>query len=548
MAPASEAHASELAAVALALGAREVGRLSPGEERLAAGAARVPRGKVAAFREAIARGEDPIGAAFCALRSPVERRPLGATYTPRAVVEAMTEWAASATPARVVDAGAGSGRFVVAAGRRFPRAALVATEIDPLALLGLRAHLAAAGLARRSRVVAGDYRSLALGAVRGPTLFIGNPPYVRHHAIGAEWKAWLVRRAKELGLHASQLAGLHVHFFLATAHLARPGDYGAFVTAAEWLDVNYGALVRQLLLGPLGGRSIHLVEPTSPVFPDAQATAAVACFEVGSRAAELTLARVTSLEALGQLATGRLVRRERLERSARWTPLTTRARPTPAGYIELGELCRVHRGQVTGKNSVWIAGPHSETLPLSVLYPAVTKARELFAAGHLLADTAGLRRVIDLPADLDALPAAQRAPIERFLRTARGMGADRGFIARHRRAWWSVGLYEPAPILATYMARRPPAFVRNPAGARHLNIAHGLYPRVSLSPRALDALARYLSSATDVTQGRTYAGGLTKFEPREMERLPVPTPELLEATPAAFRAARRFRTKPAKLL
>jgi adenine-specific DNA-methyltransferase len=30
-------------------------------------------------------------------------------------------------------------------------------------------------------------------------------------------------------------------------------------------------------------------------------------------------------------------------------------------------------------------------------------------------------------------------------------------------------------------------------------------------------------------EGRTYAGGLTKFEPREMERLLVPSPELLGA-------------------
>jgi hypothetical protein len=78
------------------------------------------------------------------------------------------------------------------------------------------------------------------------------------------------------------------------------------------------------------------------------------------------------------------------------------------------------------------------------------------------------------------------------------------------------------------MARRPPAFVRNLAGARHINIAHGLYPRDRLAPRSLDALARYLATATTLTQGRTYAGGLTKFEPREMERLLVPTPELLK--------------------
>jgi hypothetical protein len=75
------------------------------------------------------------------------------------------------------------------------------------------------------------------------------------------------------------------------------------------------------------------------------------------------------------------------------------------------------------------------------------------------------------------------------------------------------------------MARRPPAFVRNLADARHINIAHGLYPREDFTSDFLDAIAKYLSGNTSTTSGRTYAGGLTKFEPREMERLPVPAPE-----------------------
>ena len=132
--------------------------------------------------------------------------------------------------------------------------------------------------------------------------------------------------------------------------------------------------------------------------------------------------------------------------------------------------------------------------------------------------------MIDLPADLDLLDASARRAVERFLRAARSMGASLGFVSRNRRAWWSVGLHAPAPILATYMARRAPAFVRNLAGARHINIAHGLYPRLPMTDAALDALARYLARATSLADGRTYAGGLTKFEPKEMERLLVPAP------------------------
>ena len=84
------------------------------------------------------------------------------------------------------------------------------------------------------------------------------------------------------------------------------------------------------------------------------------------------------------------------------------------------------------------------------------------------------------------------------------------------------------------MARRPPAFVRNTAGDRHINIAHGIYPRELMDSLELDSLAAYLRTSVSTASGRTYAGGLTKFEPREMERLVVPGLPLLRerSTPA----------------
>jgi hypothetical protein len=81
------------------------------------------------------------------------------------------------------------------------------------------------------------------------------------------------------------------------------------------------------------------------------------------------------------------------------------------------------------------------------------------------------------------------------------------------------------------MARRPPAFVRNMTDARHINIAHGIYPRDPMSDATLDALAAFLSRTVTQAEGRTYAGGLTKFEPKEVERLLVPEPSTLTQLP-----------------
>jgi len=518
-----------LVSAALQLGAESVPGWSDDERALVTGVSHVSV-PTDVLREQIVSGADPLGDAYCHIRNGEQRRSLGQTYTPPAIVSSMLEWAANeVTPARVVDPGSGSGRFTVAAGHRFPMAQLVASDVDPIATLMTRGSLAAAGFAKRSTVLLLDYRVLDHGPVEGRTLYIGNPPYVRHHQIEQEWKRWLLQTAAARGHVASGLAGLHVHFFLATVEHGAPGDVGAFITSAEWLDVNYGSLVRQLLLDGLGGLGVHVLDPDAAPFADVATTGVITTFRLGSRPKSMKLRRVKTVDDLGALEGGRPVSRERLAEAKRWTPLIRVTPKLPEGWIELGELCRVHRGAVTGANNVWVTRPDETDLPPEVLFPSVTRARELFAAGATLQEASHLRCVIDLPADLDVFDAGTRKVVDRFLRQAKKHGVHDGYIARSRRVWWKVGLRNPAPILATYMARRPPAFVRNLADARHINIAHGLYPRIPMSDAVLDTLASALRSSVVVGQGRTYAGGLTKFEPREMERVPVPSLELLGA-------------------
>lgn len=525
-----DAGASEqaLVAVALALGARQVPGWSAAEEELAATPLRAfSSHQVSEVEHLVRRGLDPLGEMFCRLRSPASRRRLGATYTPFEIVDFMiSSVPRRQSPRRVIDPGAGSGRFLLRAAGRYPDADLVGIEIDPLAALVLRGNLAAAGLAHRSQVLLEDYRSVSLPQVDGTTLYIGNPPYVRHHQVDPKWKQWLVSKANHLGHRSSQLAGLHVYFFLATALAARRGDLGVFITAAEWLDVNYGRLLRDLFLDRLGGLRIVVVEPAACPFPDAAATAAITSFRIEARPATISIRRVSKLSELGR-GKGRSIKRERLVTEPRWSRLSQARAKMPKGHVELGEVFRVHRGQVTGANRIWIAGKHSRDLPESVLFPTVTRARELLRAGLVLADSGNLKRVIDLPPDLSILRAEDRRAVARFMALAKAAGADQTYIARNRKAWWSVGLKQPAPILATYMARRPPAFVRNLAAARHINIAHGLYPRQELPEAYLQFLVSFLAGSVGIAAGRTYAGGLTKFEPREMERITVPSPEMV---------------------
>lgn len=485
---------------------------------------------VRATRAAIRKGHDPLGEIFLRLRSAATRRTLGAVYTPPAIIQSMLNWSADqGTPTRVVDPGAGSGRYIVAAAVRFPSAQLIAVELDPVAALMLRATLTVHGFIRRAKIIVDDFRLAKLGSSKGHTLFLGNPPYVRHHDIGDDWKQWLATSAHHYGVKASKLAGLHIHFFVRALQLAKPGDVGAFITSAEWLDVNYGSTLRELLANQLGGVAVHVLDAKTMPFENATTTGAITCFKVGQTGDGLRVRSVETLAKLNGLSKGAMVPWPQVRKATRWSPLFKPSRPVPEGYVELGELCRVHRGQVTGSNGIWIAGTHSDGLPESVLVPTITKARDLLSAGDSLQCGHVLRCVIDIPADLDELAVEDRTKVHKFLKWAQQHGADQSYIAQHRRAWWAVGLKDPAPILSTYMARRTPAFVRNLCEARHINIAHGIYPREHLSAATLDALAGWLRKNVVTDDGRTYAGGLTKFEPKELERVLVPSLEVLTA-------------------
>jgi len=474
----------------------------------------------------IRSGQDPLGDAYCALRSQDERRKAGAIYTPYTIIAPMVNWPhfENLSPARIVDAGAGSGRFILRAGAVYNSALLIGIERDPIAALILRANASVLNMLPRLQVIVGDYRSVNLNRINGATLFIGNPPYTRHHNISKTWKDWFSNLLSGHNIPSSKLAGLHVHFFAKTLQLSKEGDYGVFITSSEWLDVNYGKVLRHMLTNGLGGLSIHVLSPESLPFNDAHTTGAITCFKVGSTQTSIKFRSVDSPSDLKNLSEGgHKVSKSLLNASSRWSIYVKRTRSSTAGSVKIGDIFRVHRGQVTGCNRVFIEGGYDGELPGTILYPTVTRAQELFDSAIMLTSSEGFKNVIDIPEDLSQFGRAERKKINRFLTWAIQQKANESYIAKHRKPWWSVRLYQPAPIICTYMARRSPRFIRNLCDMRHINIAHGLYPVTHLSNEDLDLVVNWLNHNVSKKSGRTYAGGLTKFEPGEVANIIIPS-------------------------
>lgn len=465
---------------------------------------------------------DPAGDRHLASLGRAERNRRGATYTPANLVVAMIDWAAARIdPVRIVDPGAGSGRFAIAAARRWPRARVIAIDTDAAALAILAANARAAGVAGRIEIRHADYVDAAIGATAGPTLFLGNPPFVRHHHLSQPTKAWWRMACRDFGERASGLAGLHNLFFVRTLQLAAPGDLACFVAAAEWLDTNYGATLRRLSAGPLGLDALFLADPAAALFPGVMTRAGIFGFRLHTRPSSFSFAPITDSTATNLPTPTRRIETAELSEGAPWR--LDRQRSHDEATIRLGALFRASRGQATGMNRVWVLGDRAPKLPARFRIPAITAAADITRArGRPIGAEATLKRVADLPRNLAGLTRSERGQVDAFIAWAAAEGADRGYLARHRKPWWAVRLPPPPAAFVTYMARRPPVFALNDAGASMLNICHGLYPRRPMARRRLARILAWLNANVATASGRTYAGGLVKFEPSEIERLAIP--------------------------
>jgi len=262
---------------------------------------------------------------------------------------------------------------------------------------------------------------------------------------------------------------------------------------------------------------------------DAMTTAAITTFVVGTEDERIDVGAVDAMESLDLGAVKGVVERQRLAEAHCWSPLLRHDDQLPDGAAStpLRTVARVHRGVATGSNSFFVlTRERAERLGLLPwCRPAITRAHEILHADGVIRDTPERRLLLTIPVTVDrrAYPALD-AYLTWGEREHDGKPlVAHGYLASRRRPWWYLGPVAAPPIVASYMARQAPAFAYNPDGLVLLNVAHGIYPRQPFDDTRVRGLARQLNDAraTFRGHGRTYHGGLEKFEPREMENLPI---------------------------
>ncbi len=379
---------------------------------------------------------------------------------------------------------------------------------------------------------------------------IGNPPYVRYQDFSGENRLKGLEAALTQGVRLTGLTSSWAPFVVHASRFLKPEGRLGLVLPAELLTVNYAAEVRRFLLRRF--KSVRLVMFEARVFPQVLEDVVLLLAEGEGPAPHFEVSQAYDLSALGTVETGDWTWFAP-EKGGKWTSAllptesvkTYRDTSTGDGFCTLLDWGESSLGSVTGNNKYFaltfddvkqwglsrselqrISPPGSRHLRgLSFTKKSWKELGKNGARSYLFAPSGELS------------DAAQK-----YVDHGLAMKVDHAYKCRNRNPWWKVPLKTAPDILLTYMDHVRPRMTTNLVGVRYLNSLYGMVLRTDHRKLGMDLLP--LASINSLTLlgaemvGRAYGGGLLKLEPTEMDKLPVPSPEVLLGFSDELRALR----------
>ena len=350
---------------------------------------------------------------------------------------------------------------------------------------------------------------------------IANPPFTRNHALEPDW-----RRSLRAQFRVSGAAGLWVYFLLHALDFLAKGGRLAAVVPASALFTNYGRDALRRLADRFARVELRRIVG-KPIWVNAtqERGALVLASGYGEGCAELSDPVLWSTNKAA---------------SVRRADCDTAYAKLEANSAPLESIATLRIGVVTGCNAVFLMN-EDERLEIGIegteVVPVVGRARQvpglLVSSAALIARASqGDRTWLLTPASLGPRGSPVRKQLARISHRKR----TNTLWFKKRKPWWRVQLGPASDGVFTYMNDLGPRLVLADAKVRSTNTLHQVlfHPGVT-RPRQIAAALTMISTFGQLAAervGRSYGGGVLKFELCEARRMPVlpPTDETLDAS------------------
>lgn len=488
----------------------------------------------------------------------VVRKARGAFFTPPEMSRFIADWALRSPSDKVLEPSAGEAIFLLAAAERLGALSALRSPNDPPPELhGVELHPASARAAEQVLARTGLQGSVRLAdffEVEPEPVYdavIGNPPYIRYQSFTGAVRAKAMKAALAQGVRLTGLASAWAPFTVHATRFLKPSGRLGLVLPAELLSVNYAASVRRFLLERFG--RVRLVMFEELVFPGVLEEVVLLLAEGQGPAPTFEVYQARSLEDLEQIEKAAVWTWFTPERDGKWTPALLssgaldayRALEEVGGFEQLLEWGDTYLGSVTGNNRFFtLTADEARALNLTKKeLRAISPPGSRHLRGLTFSEQAWEQQAADGAAAYLFYPDDYPSAAARdYIKAGEKDNVHKAYKCRVRSPWWRVPVVKVPDLLLTYMDHERPRLVTNDAKVLHLNSLYGVLLRADRRELGRELLPlAVLNSATLLGAemvGRAYGGGLLKLEPKEADKLLVPSLDTIEASADELRKVR----------
>lgn len=361
---------------------------------------------------------------------------------------------------------------------------------------------------------------------------ICNPPYFKFHDY--ENRTTLKEIEERLGLKLNGFTNLYTLFLLKSAYQLNENGRAAYIIPSEFLNSDYGMLVKSYLIKNKLLRYIIVFDFEENVFDDALTTASILLFANDKEKSEVEFISIKSLDELfllqKKLSAYPKIKAENaisfsaLKPEIKWRAYYQQQNATRfKNLVPFSNYGKVVRGIATGANEYFTFNQSKARqfhIDEKYLLPCITKSVDVDGAFFTKQDFESLKQKDKSVYLLNAVKPDEPS-LKKYLVKGETEEVHKKFLTASRNPWWTLEKRPPSPIWVSVFNRNGLRFICNEANISNLTTFHCIYLNMFSSPKA-DLLFAYL--LTDISKHifndnrREYGNGLQKFEPNDINK------------------------------